>query len=126
MKFLKYLLTKLIQIIERIKSYVIIRFTGIKYYEPNYIYFDKFNEEHVEYHYIDPVVGGGMIENPPITRNAVIDLIELHHQAQLRGIGVSLSEATPAVLISKYGIAKEVYKDYPRIVKFLEWQRPYK
>ncbi len=95
------------------------RYLEIKYY-------DKFNEEHIEYHYIDPIVGGGMIENPPVTKIAVTDLIELHHEAQLRGIGVSLSEATPAVLISKYGITKEVYKDYPRIRTFLEWQRPYK
>jgi hypothetical protein len=89
-------------------------------------YYDKFNEEHVEYHYIDPIVGGGMIENPPVTKNAVIDLIELHRQAQLRNIGVSLYEVTPAVLISKYEIAKEVYKEYPLIVRFLEWQRSYK
>jgi hypothetical protein len=89
-------------------------------------YFDKFNEEHIEYHYIDPVVGGGMIENPQVTKTAVTQLIELHRQAQLSGIGVNLSEATPAVLINKYEIAKEVYKEYPLIVRFLEWQRPYK
>jgi len=95
------------------------RYLEIKYY-------DKFNEEHIEYHYIDPIVGGGMIENPPVTKNAVIALIELHRQAQLRNIGVSLYEVTPALLINKYEIAKEVYREYPLIEKFLGWQRPYK
>ncbi len=43
-------------------------------------YLDKFNDSHVEIHSVEPTYGSYLIENPPITHDAALKLVEIHEK----------------------------------------------
>lgn len=82
---------------------------------------DKFNDEHLEIHFVDPISGSSIFETPPITKSAAKQLIQLHRDGPSKGIAVDLSETTPEVLLHKFYQIQQLGTEYP-LLRFLDWK----
>ncbi len=94
-----------------------------RYIEVTYV--DRFNDEHLEIYYVDPISGSSIFETPPVNKSAAEELIRLHREGLLNGIAVYLSNSTPEVLLDKFNKTQEVYPQYP-LLRFLGWKPPSK